>query len=135
MKMAADSARPFSSLQPWVRVLVFAGVLTPALLAVDGLFARRDRRRGDLLLALAGLVLNLVAASFPMRRTDVAFMNHLSQSKRHWVDAYLETGSIEEAKRSARFEVYPWSPESIRQKEKLETLKDRKLDLYRGRDS
>jgi len=56
-------------------------------------------------------------------------MKHFSDGKKRWIAAYFQTGSVPEADRISEFQVYP-RPEETHLEEKLNYMKEHKLNLY-----
>jgi len=52
------------------------------------------------------------------------------RGKQAWVDAYLVTESVNAARESSKFWVYPLNTPEVNIEERLQFLKDRKFNLY-----
>lgn len=86
------------------------------------------------MLVSATLVVVFVAATFPMRAPEAAFMRVLHQAKQSWAETYRRTGSIDEADRAAGRRIYHSDPESTRLQQKLDWMEERRLGLFRDPD-
>lgn len=89
----------------------------------------KDRLR---IILLAAYLVALIAGSFPMRQTDTNIAEWLSNGKRSWAACYLKSENIEQCDASTGFKIYPRA-DATRLKEKLDYLKQHKLNLYRDR--
>jgi hypothetical protein len=67
--------------------------------------------------------------SFSLSEKERSGFLHLVNGKKRWVKAYLKNENIEEADRISDFKIYP-NAKATYLKDKLEYLKQRKLNLY-----
>lgn len=80
-------------------------------------------------IVLSATLAGLIAASFPLRETDHNTLRWLTDGKKTWRNVYLKTEDVEKATQTANFSIYP-APDQTRLKQKLEYLKEKKLNLY-----